>query len=237
MDQPIELQQAFWDDWNASGREQRLSDISYDQKEVVLGWLGALGRTDLDIIDVGCGAGWLCPWLKPFGRVTATDLSADVLQRVSQRVPDVEFIAGDFMTLPFPAEVYDVVISLEVLAHVADQPAFVARLARLLRPGGLLMLATQNRPVLERYNRIPPPEPGQLRRWVDRNELVQLLDPHFVVREVRQITPRAGKGLMRWVAGRNARQLMRIASGRVLERAIAGAGLGWTLMALAEKRA
>jgi 2-polyprenyl-3-methyl-5-hydroxy-6-metoxy-1,4-benzoquinol methylase len=237
MDQPIELQQAFWDTWNASGREHRLSDISTDQKEVVLGWLGALGRSDLDIFEVGCGAGWLCPSLKPFGHVTATDLSADVLQRARQRVPDVEFVAGDFMTLSFPAASYDVVIALEVLAHVADQPAFVARIAQLLRPGGFLMLATQNRPVLERYNRIPPPEPGQLRRWVDRNELVELLASHFEVQEVRQITPRADRGLLRLIAGRNARRVMRLVSGRLLERSIAAAGLGWTLIALAEKRA
>ncbi len=237
MDQPVELQQAFWDKWNASGREHRLSDISTDQKEVVLGWLGALGRTDLDIFEVGCGAGWLCPWLKPFGRVTATDLSADVLQRARQRVPDVEFVAGDFMALSFPAASYDVVIALEVLAHVADQPAFVARMAQLLRPGGLVMLATQNRPVLERHNRIPPPEPGQLRRWVDRSELVELLEPHFEVREVLQITPRADRGALRLIAGRQARRLMRIVSGRSLERAIAAAGLGWTLMALAQTKA
>ncbi|MGD9967296.1 MAG: class I SAM-dependent methyltransferase [Hyphomonadaceae bacterium] len=237
MDQPIELQQAFWDEWNAGGREQRLSDISTDQKEVVLGWLDALGRTDLDIIEVGCGAGWLCPGLKAFGRVTATDLSADVLERARQRVPGVEFVAGDFMTLGFAAAGYDVVIALEVLAHVADQPAFVARLAHLLRPGGLVMLATQNRPVLERYNRIPPPRPGNLRRWVDRSELVQLLEPHFEVRDVLQISPRADRGVLRLIAGRQARRLMRIVSGRSLERVIAAAGLGWTLMALAQKRA
>jgi len=126
--------------------------VSRDQKKVVLAWLTSIGRTDLDILDVGCGAGWLDPSLKQFGVVTATDLSADVLARVRTRIPQVNYIAGDFMKLPFEASSFDVAVSLEVLAHVADQTAFVAKINSLLRPGGWLMLATQNRSVLERHN-------------------------------------------------------------------------------------
>jgi ubiquinone/menaquinone biosynthesis C-methylase UbiE len=101
MTEPIELQRTYWNEWNASHREQRLSDVSLDQREIVLRWLGQLARTDLNVLEVGCGAGWLCPALKQFGRVTATDLSDEVLARARARVPDVRFIAGDFMELGF----------------------------------------------------------------------------------------------------------------------------------------
>jgi 2-polyprenyl-3-methyl-5-hydroxy-6-metoxy-1,4-benzoquinol methylase len=47
---------------------------------------------------------------------------------------------------------------------VADLQAFIAKVANLLKPGGYLMLATQNLPVPERYHRIPPPARDQLRR-------------------------------------------------------------------------
>ncbi|WP_206035695.1 bifunctional 2-polyprenyl-6-hydroxyphenol methylase/3-demethylubiquinol 3-O-methyltransferase UbiG [Roseomonas sp. HF4] len=110
----------------------------------------------------------------PFGRVTAADLSDQVLARAARRVPRARFVAGDFMTLEFGEAAYDVAGSLEVLAHVANQQAFLGRIARLLRPGGHLLLATQNRPILE-LNRIPLPAPGQLRKWMDRRELRQLL--------------------------------------------------------------
>lgn len=203
----------------------------------MLRWLDGLGRTDLDIIEVGCGAGWLCPSLKPYGRVTATDLSDEVLARAAARVPDVHFVAGDFMALGFTEGGYDVVVTLEVLSHVGDHSAFVARLARLLRPGGKLILATQNRPVLERHNKVAPTEPGQLRRWFDRDELTRLLAPHLDVSELHTITPMANKGPMRLLAGRQARRAMRLVSGRAIERALGAAGFGWTLMALAEKRA
>jgi 2-polyprenyl-3-methyl-5-hydroxy-6-metoxy-1,4-benzoquinol methylase len=235
MEQPVSLQQEFWNTWNASTREKRISDISRDQREVIVEWLDQIGRTDLNIIEVGCGAGWLCPSLKPFGRVTATDLSDQVLDRARQRIPDVKFIAGDFMALDFGPEAFDAVVTIEVLSHVSDQDAFIAKLAGLLRPGGLLLLATQNRPVLQNHNDIQPAEPGQLRRWVDREELQTLLSRHLQVVEVRTITPNASRGPMRLIAGRSAKRFLRKIFGRTVERALARAGFGWTLMALARK--
>lgn len=235
MNQPMAVQQAFWNEWNASTREQRLSDISIDQREVIVRWLSDIGRADLKIIEVGCGAGWLCPTLEQFGKVTATDLSDEVLARAQQRMPDVEFVAGDFMALDFPEGVFDVVVNIEVLSHVADKDAYIAKITRLLKPGGLMMMATQNRPVLEKHNDVHPAKPGQLRQWVDRTELNDLLGRHLTVREISTITPSASKGLMRLVAGRVAKKVMRTIAGKGPERMLAKTGFGWTLMALAQK--
>ena len=176
-----------------------------------------------------------CPTLKTYGRVTATDLSSAVLQRAAERIADVRFITGDFMSLDFKQASYDVIVTLEVLSHIGDHAAFVAKLAQLLRPGGALILATQNRPVLERHNTVAPTQTGHLRRWFDRRELEALLGAHFTIEEMRTMTPMANKGVMRLVAGRRARRAMRVLSGRTIERALAGAGFGWTLMALARK--
>jgi SAM-dependent methyltransferase len=236
MSDSIDTQRAYWNWWNATYRAKNLSEISIDQRNTVQAWLTELGRTNLDLIEVGCGAGWLCPSLKVFGRVTATDFSDEMLARASALVPDVRFVEGDFMALDFGAGQFDVVVTLEVLAHVADQRAFIAKLETLLRPGGLLMLATQNRPILERFNTVEPQQPGQLRRWVDRNELEALLSPHFDVLQMRVMTPVAGNGPMRLLAGRKAKQLLRRVVGRTIERTLERSGFGWTLMALARKR-
>src|SRR5690606_22389716 len=233
-EQAIELQRSLWNEWNASNREQRLSDVSLDQREAVLRWLSDLGRTDLNLLEVGCGAGWLCPALKQFGHVTATDLSDQVLARARERVRDVQFIAGDFMQLDFDKQ-FDVVISLEVLSHVEDQDAFIAKLNALLHPGGIVMLATQNRPVLEDFNAAAPQQPGQLRRWFDRDEVRALLSSHVEVLKIETLTPIANKGLMRLVAGRQAKRLVRSIAGRGPEKALARAGFGWTLAVLARK--
>jgi 2-polyprenyl-3-methyl-5-hydroxy-6-metoxy-1,4-benzoquinol methylase len=233
---PIPLQQQFWNEWNtATGRTKALDDVSGRQAKIVCDWLLALDRIDLSIIEVGCGAAWFTPQLTHFGRVTATDLADEVLARAKLRLPDAEFVAGDFMSLKFRAD-YDVAVSLEVLSHVADQQALIAKIACHLRPGGYLMLATQNRPVLQHFNRIAPPAPGQLRHWVDRRELRKLLEPEFKVLKLYSVTCRANRGLMRWIHSRKVNAPLRALMGDRIDRLKEAMGLGWTLMVLARKR-
>jgi 2-polyprenyl-3-methyl-5-hydroxy-6-metoxy-1,4-benzoquinol methylase len=237
---PIQIQQAFWNKWNASTREREVSEISVEQANVVLAWLERVGRRDMRLIDVGCGVGWLSGRLTRFGQVTGTDLSDEVLARAAHRAPDVRFIAGDFMSLDLARASYDVAISLEVLSHVADQRAFLSRIAELLVPGGYLMLATQNKPALLR-NHIPLPRAGQLRRWVDRNELRQLLHPMFRVDQLFSITPRFNRGLLLRTINSNRMKRLANSAGlgsvlREVHRLEEKMWLGWTLMALAVKQ-
>lgn len=255
---PISLQQSFWNQWNTVHREGAIDEVSARQAEVVVGWLDLLGREDLNIIEIGCGTGWLCPRLTRFGRVIATDLSDEVLNRARTRAPEVTFVAGDFMSLDLGTSEFDVVITLEVLSHIGDQRAFIDKLARQLRPGGHLMLATQNRPVLQYLNFIPAPAPGQIRRWVDRRQLRELLTPRFELLELFSVTPKIGGGfglglgVMRWlrsnglarpvISERRREAAATLQIGRPASRQhwgaewLEGMGLGWTLMALARKR-
>ncbi len=256
--EPISLQQGFWNGWHGSYTKDVLDSASKRQAEVVFEWLELLGRKDLDILEVGCGSGWFCSRLTQFGRVTGTDLSDGALARAQQRAPEVRFISGDFMQLDVGNDFFDVVVTLEVLSHVADQRAFIEKLARHLRPGGHLMLATQNRFVLQYLNRRPPPEPGQLRRWLDRRELRDLLEPEFEVSELFSVTPRVALNTMVWLrdakariwpaqaaAGDGAGTTKNEAADRVgfatrsrrwLVGRLEAMGLGWSLMALARKR-
>lgn len=235
-DPDIAAQRAMWNTWNSENRENQLDESPRRQAHIVCAWLDDLGRRDLDILDVGCGAGWLEPQISRYGRVTATDIADEVLHRARARSPEVTFIAGDFLELPFDEASFDVVISLEVLSHVADQAAFVDRCASLLRPGGRLMLATQNGPVLERLNDVPPPKPGQLRHWVDAEELRALLTRRLEVEDLYSVTLRSRR-----------RHPIRLLTSARVDRAVrpfAGRGLdavkgwaerrwGWTLMARA----
>jgi 2-polyprenyl-3-methyl-5-hydroxy-6-metoxy-1,4-benzoquinol methylase len=218
-------ERAFWNSWNATYRENGLDSVPERQADVVLRWLD--GQRGLSLLDAGCGAGWLSERLTPFGSVVGTDLADDVLERARSRFPSVRFVAGDIMTVDVGHD-FDVIVSLDVLSHVEDQSAFLTRLASLLRSGGRLLIATQNRPVHERFNRLPPPGVGQRRRWVDRRELTSLLnDNGFRIEEMFVITPRADHGLMRVIA--KAGRTLRFSG--LLEHL----GFGWTIMASAVK--
>ncbi len=235
---PIEAQRTFWNKWNAATREASIADISLRQSQVALGWLDAMGRKDLAIVDVGCGAGWFCGDLQAYGHVTGIDISDAVLERAQERLPDVKFIAGDFMCLDLQEGAFDVVVSLEVLSHVQDQPAFLSKLARLLKPGGALIMATQNRPILERNSDIPPPAPGQIRRWVDSRALRNLLAPHFEIRSLRSLSPKGHGGFLRFVNSYKVEHVLRaVALDKAAQQVKEWLGLGWTLMVLARKRA
>lgn len=229
-------QREFWNRWNVR-REAGIGRVSRDQRKVILQWLDRLQKRGLDIIEVGCGAGWLCADLTKYGSVVGTDLSDEVLARAAERVPDVTFIAGDFLELDFGDRRFDVVVTLETLTHVPDQAGFIRKCAALLRPGGVLMLATQNKVALEK-NRVQPLEPGGYRRWLDRHELTAMLQTQFEIEEIFSLTPKFNRGVLKLV---NFEPFYRVAGVRLMIRPIARlqekAWLGWTLMALARKRA
>lgn len=236
---PMSSQVRWWNDWLTSYRETEIGDVSEDQARLVLEWVAeihaAAGRP-LDIIDVGCGGGWLCSRLSPFGRITGTDLADEVIARASERNPEIRYVAGDFMDLDFDAASYDVVITLEVLSHVADQPAFCRKLASLLRPGGTLIVANQNRWVLERNAGIMPVGEGQIRKWTTKSELHGLLSPHVRVTRLTTLTPKGHRGALRIF---NSMKLGRIVAPLVggparLTRLKERAGLGWTVIARGE---
>jgi 2-polyprenyl-3-methyl-5-hydroxy-6-metoxy-1,4-benzoquinol methylase len=232
----VDRQVRFWNEWNVRARELAQGDVVHRQAEVVSTWLDNMEKNDLQLLDVGCGTGWFSSVLRRYGTVTGTDLADIVLERARIRDPEVTFISGDFMQLSFGQRAFDVIVALEVLSHVADQEAFLTKVADLLKPTGHLMLATQNRTVLERFNRIPPPAPGQLRQWVNKNELRELLMPKFDILEVFSVTPRANRGLMRLVNSEKVNAPIRTLLGDRLDLLKEQLGLGWTLMCHARRR-
>lgn len=194
----------------------------------------ALGRGDLRILDVGCGIGWLCERLARYGAVTGTDMTQSSLDKARARLQQVEFICGDFFEVALPEGAFDVVTSLEVLSHVADQPAFMTRIASLLKPGGLLILSTQNRPVFERWSAVPAPDPSQIRQWVDHRDLRTLLAPHFQDIEIRSVFPVGDRGLLRFVNSVKLNGILqRVVRRDTVQRWKESAMLGGTLMAFA----
>lgn len=238
LDIGIEEQRKAWNDWNTRWREQEVGHISVRQAETIEGWLEQVGATPLNILDAGCGTGWMCQRLLRFGSVTGVDLADEVIQRARIRVPGARFLAGDALGNDElePAS-FDAIVSLEVLSHVVEQQAFVSKLASLLKPGGRLMLATQNRPILERWSEIGGPIPGQIRHWVDARALRQLLSRDFVVEHLTSVQPVGDQGYLRFFNSRlfnwpTALLLGRRGRMKLKERML----LGHTLMVCARLR-
>jgi len=236
----IKEQKQFWNGWNTKYRVQNknLPEANLRQASMVTQWMRGLNRNDLDILEVGCGSGWLCEQLLTFGEVTGTDLSDEVLARAESSLQKIKFVAGDFLELDFASSSFDVVVSLEVLAHVGNQALFLEKIARLLRPGGYLMLATQNRFVLERWTGVPQRGASQIRNWVDARSLKRLLQKSFEVSSITSIFPIGDIGILRWInAPKVNNALSLLMSPSRIEALKERLFLGHTLMALGRKRA
>ena len=109
---------------------------------LTLGLLGRLGvRPPARVLDAGCGWGVTLEALERHGyRAAGMDISRRTLERLDR--PGRRLIEADLTRPIDPAEDhYDAVLALNVIEHLDDDRAAVARLCRLARPGGLLVVS------------------------------------------------------------------------------------------------
>ncbi len=93
------------------------------------------------MLDVGCGTGGNLAALRaafPEASFTGVDASEDALEASRRR--GLHVVAGDASALPVADGSADIVSALDVLEHLDDDRAAVREMARVLRPGGLLVV-------------------------------------------------------------------------------------------------
>lgn len=96
------------------------------------------------LLDIGCGRGHLLRVARDRGwRTVGYDVDPGTVATVSAEF-DLEIHSGEFLDLPLPDGRFDVVAMHHVLEHLKDPPPVLARIRRLLRPGGRLFVALPN---------------------------------------------------------------------------------------------
>jgi ubiquinone/menaquinone biosynthesis C-methylase UbiE len=108
-------------------------------------FVGRAWRTNPTLVlDAGCGTGILLPYVlkasPPVRRVVELDFAEGMLRENARKVgdPRVARLCADAHTLPFLDACFDLVLCFGVLPHLADLPAALAGLWRVLRPSGVL---------------------------------------------------------------------------------------------------
>jgi len=104
----------------------------------------------LRLLDVGCGGGLIAEPLARLGAtVTGLDPGQENIEAARQHAVGqglaIDYVSGRVEDLAGQGLSYDAVICLEVIEHVPDVGAFLGTCARLVRPGGLMLLSTINR--------------------------------------------------------------------------------------------
>jgi len=146
----------------------------------------------LAILDIGCGGGLLC---EPLARLGGTVTGLDAAERniaIAKRHAElsalaIDYRAGSAEDLAASGRQFDVVLTMEVVEHVADPATFLGAAAALVAPGGLLIVATINRTAkafalaivgAEYVLRWLPRGSHDWRRFLKPSELAALLRPH-----------------------------------------------------------
>lgn len=97
------------------------------------------------VLQVDCGPGVLAARLLELGaQVVGTDLSAEAVGRAQARGVDATQLNLDRQPLPFAAASFDAVVSDSQIEHRVDFQRYLDECARVLRPGGKLVLCVPN---------------------------------------------------------------------------------------------
>ncbi len=99
------------------------------------------------VLDVGCGEGYGAALLAArTHRVVASDVAEDAVRRARAKygTERLAWVVCDAQRLPFAADSFDVIASLQVIEHFRDTREHLAGVARTLRPGGWHYVATPN---------------------------------------------------------------------------------------------
>jgi SAM-dependent methyltransferase len=103
----------------------------------------------LAVLDVACGEGYGSALLaRHAAKVTGVDLSPDAIAHARgeySAVSNLEFLAASCTQMPLPDTAFDVVVSFETLEHIGTQEEFLAEVARVLKPDGVLVLSCPNK--------------------------------------------------------------------------------------------
>jgi SAM-dependent methyltransferase len=146
-------------------------------------------------LDAGCGDG---RYFRAFAgelpeRRAGVDISERILETARAHDPGADLRQANLESLPFADGEFDLVLSTQVIEHVLDPPLAARELARVLRPGGRLVISTDNaRPRLTQALNVWRQVPVRLLRLSGRRSPVASPAEPFTPESFRKLLEDAG---------------------------------------------
>lgn len=185
-----------------------LSDVPYGL-QLYARVAGAASLEGKDVLEVGCGRGGGTAFVQERFRprsMVGLDLATRAIDacRAAYARPGLRFVAGDAENLPFDDASFDVVLNVESSHCYADMQRFLGEVHRVLRPGGLLLIADARETLSE-------PHDGALFAHRDVPTFrQQLADASFETLEEEDITKNVMRALVLDTPSRRARVEKRV---------------------------
>lgn len=162
------------------------------------GAIGSLPLSNLSVLDIGCGGGLLAEPLARLGaQITAIDASMGAISAANAHAQSEKLTidyqhtnAEDMACLPENNLRFDVIYASEVIEHVLDRHSFIAAIASMMKPDGVLVITTINRslPALllakfaaEYVLKIIPRGTHQFDRFIPPRQLQEECEEHGIL--------------------------------------------------------
>lgn len=136
----------FWD--RTADKYARLPITHVEDYETKLRVTQDYLRPDMELLEFGCGTGGTAIRHAPFvAHIRAIDFSERMLEKARQRaneagVENITFERADITTLAIPDRPYDMILGLSILHLLKDPDAVIAKVYRMLGPGGYFVSST-----------------------------------------------------------------------------------------------
>jgi len=234
----IEEQERFYD---ARWRDIRYADgLKLQRATAILAALAEIAVTEPRMLELGCGTGWLSAILAQFGPTVGVDLSGEAIKLACDRYPFVTFLHADIGRWSAGTDIFDVVVSHEVIEHLEDQAHHLRLASDSLRPGGHLILTTPNADTVRAAAKpgTRPLSAQMIENILTRAELMALVrGAAFEITQISTLTMGYGRGGLRTVVNSpKVRGLLRrIGIGRAAEYLALASGAGLHTIVVARK--
>ncbi|MGD7705274.1 class I SAM-dependent methyltransferase [Microlunatus sp. Y2014] len=151
-----------YDVWAESYDSEENPLLEVDARQI-RGMLGE--RQPAAVLDAACGTGRHAAWFAQRGAtVVGVDTSPGMLARAAERVPAADFRLGTVSELPVADASVDLVVCTLALVHVADLVPVYSEFARVLRPGGFVLVSDTHSffPTARKYPLIKQHQDGRI---------------------------------------------------------------------------
>lgn len=135
---------------------------SFDsRRRNLIGWIDEVLPRRATVLDAGCGLGLMTETLRSAERrVVGLDLTPEMLAHARKRLS--RGVNGDVYRMPFRSASFDAAVSIDVIQQLPEGRGLVAEMARVVRPGGHVLVSTLNRASIVRkaFSLLGPRESG-----------------------------------------------------------------------------
>jgi len=174
----------YWNTQEPNGEEQM-------RWTIIKGFIDSIAdNTDLNILDLGCGRGWLSNLLTRYGNVTSIEPVRNVVNYGNKLFPGLNIKCGTSKDLLKNGYVgiFDMVVSSEVIEHIPDNQKadFLNDIHRLLKPDGYAIITTPRKDVEAEWNKYTGAN-QPVEDWLTENQLKKyFIDCSFYPMEIKR---------------------------------------------------